>query len=513
MTEPTTIWGLLEGRAGAHPERPFLAFGDRRWSYGEFRDEVTGTAQALHAAGVTPGDRVGIHLPNRPEYLFLMFALSRLGAVMAPLNPALTVRELAYQLDHSGATLAFTTPELAARCAEAGPDVPSVDVGARWRGWRAGGDGAEIPPAPGDGDAVAGILYTSGTTGDPKGAMITQRGYLAGGRGMASLGITGDDVLMTALPLYHLNAQAYSVMGALTAGASLVLEARFSASAWWEQVRARQATIFNAIGAMVAMLLAQPPSPAERDHYVRFVVTTVPPQLWRPFEERFGVTVVSGYSQTESILGCITRPDRPAPVGSVGTPLPGLEVKLVDGDGKAVPVGEAGEALVRPVGEGVIMAGYYRDPVRTAEVMAGGWLRTGDLLRQDADGLYYFVDRVKDIVRRSGENISSAEVEGALLAHPAVAEAAVVAVPDPIRIEEVKAIVRLAAGETPDSTRPQDLIAWCEERLAAFKVPRYLDFRDEEMPKTPTMRVRKFELRTSADPVKGCWDRVAGEWV
>jgi crotonobetaine/carnitine-CoA ligase len=303
-------------------------------------------------------------------------------------------------------------------------------------------------------------------------------------------------------------------MGALTAGASLVLEERFSASAWWEQVRARQATIFNAIGAMVAMLLAQPPSPADRDHRVRFVVTTVPPQLWRPFEERFGVTVVSGYSQTESILGCITRPDRPAPVGSVGTPLPGLEVKLVDADGKAVPVGAAGEALVRPVGDGAIMAGYYRDPGRTAEVMAGGWLRTGDLLRQDADGFYYFVDRVKDIVRRSGENISSAEVEGALLAHPAVAEVAVVAVPDPIRMEEVKAIVRLTAGETPDSTLPQDLLAWCGERLAAFKVPRYLEFRAEEMPKTPTMRVRKFELRgEAADPVKGCWDRVAGEWV
>jgi carnitine-CoA ligase len=511
MTSPATLWGLLDQQAGEHPTRPFLTFGEATWTYDAFRAEVTAVARALQATGVSPGDRVSLHLPNRPEYLLLWFALSRLGAVMAPVNPALTRRELAYQLHHSGTTLIFTTSELASLIDEAAPGLASVVVDrSGFETWVDRGHAVALPEAPTDGGAVLGILYTSGTTGDPKGAMITEAGYLAGGRAMASLGVGSADVLMTCLPLYHLNAQAYSVMGALTAGAALVVESRFSASAWWDLVRQRGATVFNAIGAMVAMLLAQPAGPAERDHRVRFVVTTIPAPLWPPFEERFGVTVASGYSQTESILGCITRPGTPAPVGSVGTPLPGLEVKLVDDQGRPVPAGVAGEALVRPVDDGEIMAGYYNDPDRTAEVMVDGWLRTGDVLRCDADGFYFFVDRVKDIVRRSGENISSAEVEGVLLAHPEVAEVAVVAVPDDIRIEEVKAVVRPVPGA---AVTPGELIAWCEERLAPFKIPRYVELRDDELPKTPTLRVRKFELRAEqTDPTKGCWDRTTGDW-
>ena len=315
-----------------------------------------------------------------------------------------------------------------------------------------------------------------------------------------------EDRLFTCLPLFHANAQGYSTLGALTAGASLVLMERFSATKFWGEIRHYKATVFNFIGAMLTILSKQPESERDRDHHVRAAYGS--PALEKNFQEymeqRYGITFVSGYGLTECGL-CLIQPLHGLrKEGSLGLPkqIPGFgfvnEIKVVDEEEREVPRGTIGEILIK---NPAVTTGYYKDPELTSKVIRDGWLYTGDRAWMDEDGYFFFADRKKDVIRRRGENVSSLEVEKVINAHPKVLESAVIGVPSEFQDDEVKVFIILKPNETLD---PLDLVTWCKERLAYFKIPRFIEFRSE-FPRTPTLRVQKYKLREE-DKSNDCFD-------
>ena len=302
---------------------------------------------------------------------------------------------------------------------------------------------------------------------------------------------------MAMLPLFHINAQAYSTMGALAAGASLILLDRFSVSQFWEQARRYRATEVNAIGSMLLMLWKQPPTPRDREHELRALYAApAPREVCREFEERFGASLIEGFGMSECTFGLIQPLDGPRKPGSMGRPrgLPerGItnEVRVVDAEGRESPAGVAGDLIIR---NSVTMAGYYKDPERTAEALRDGWLQTGDIASRDAEGEFFFVGRKKELIRRRGENISPAEVEAVLNSHPAVQEAVVIGVPSAFSEEDVVACVVLLE---PNGSTAEELRAWCAARLAPFKVPTEWRFL-EALPKTSTQKIQKEVLRAT----------------
>ena len=360
-----------------------------------------------------------------------------------------------------------------------------------------------------DEEDVFQIMYTSGTTGPPKGVMQTNRSVVLVGYGYKHwVDITPEDRLFTCLPLFHGNAQGYSTLGAIASEASLILVDRFSASGFWDQIRHYRATIFNYIGAMLTILSKQPESEKDRDHRVRVAYGT--PALDKPFqdymEERFGITFVSGYALTECPLGTIQPLHGLRKEKSIGLPrqVPGAgfvnEIRVVDEGGEEVPPGSIGEIILK---NPATMAGYFKEPEMTQAAIREGWLYTGDYGWVDDEGYFYFADRKKDVIRRRGENVSSAQVEGVINAHSKVLESAVIGVPSDLYDEDVKAYVILRPGETAYAI---EIIKWCKDRLAYFKVPRYIEFRTE-LPKTPTHRVAKYKLKEEKkDLTEGCFD-------
>lgn len=493
-----TIPSLLCRQVEANPDKPFLYFGDRVWTYAQFAAEVGRAARGLQAMGVSGGQRVAMVLPNAPEFLFLWFALAFLRAVAVPINTAFRPPEMAYPLAHCEPSLVVGADRLRKTLepalAEAKVAGAVVWIGEGGLGAWASGDGWPDPAAaPED---ISCFIYTSGTTGRPKAVMKTQRNYVLTGEGFVRwLRLGTDDRLMALLPLFHINAQAYSTMGALAGGASLILLERFSVSRFWEQARRYRATEVNLIGSMLLMLWKQPPSSEDRRHEVRVLYSApAPKEVCRPFEERFGVSVIEGFGMSECTFGLIQSLDGPRKPGSMGRPreLPerGIwnDVRIVDAEGRDCPAGVPGELIIR---NAVMMAGYYKDPAQTAEALRGDWLYTGDIAYRDEDGEFFFVDRKKELIRRRGENISPAEVEAVLNAHPAVAEAAVVGVPSEFSEEDVVACVVLRG---PGAATADDLRAWCAARLAAFKVPAEIYFLDA-LPKTTTQKVQRESLR------------------
>jgi crotonobetaine/carnitine-CoA ligase len=305
--------------------------------------------------------------------------------------------------------------------------------------------------------------------------------------------------LYLCLPLFHINSQAYTVMGAIAARGSIVLVERFSASRFWADMAQYRVNVFNYIGSMLAVLMKREAGPEERQHPVRLTYggPALPGPLRREVEERFGLTLISGIGMSETTYGLIESIRGERRPGSLGKPRqhpdPRIrnEARVVDDEGRDLPAGEVGELIFR---NPVMMKGYYRDPEQTAQTIGDGWLYTGDLVRRDEDGFFYFVDRKKDIIRVRGENVASAEVEQVLGEHPAVQEAGVVGVPSELTDEEVAAFVVPRPGTTPDD---DELIDWCRARLAGFKVPRHIWFA-ESLPKTETQRVEKHRLRRMA---------------
>ncbi|WP_322488694.1 ATP-dependent acyl-CoA ligase [Chloroflexus sp.] len=510
-----TLWHALDSQAERQPGRVFLRFADQAWRYAEAAGLARRAAGVFAELGVRPGDRVALMLGNTPDYLWAWFGSACLGAVTVPINIHLKGDVLHYILDHAGATVLVIEQSLLDRVETMRDRLPALrhlivrgmataPGSFAWHDLLAAARPAD--PSPGNATDLHSILYTSGTTGPPKGVMLNHHAYLHSAALFADvmIGATVDDVFGTSLPLFHINAQAHTVLPAIYRGTTIALLEHFSASRYWRQLADLGATICNLLAAMIPILMKQPSSPDDRTHWVRIAAcAATPPDLWRAFEERFGLTIIEGYGLTETTGFCVANPRDAVRVGTFGTAMPGFELAIVGTDDTPLPPGVPGEIAIRPQRENLIMMGYYRQPEQTATAMRGGWFHTGDLGRLDEAVYAIFIDRLKQSIRRRGENISSWEVEQAVNTHPAVLESAAVGVPSELGEEEVKVVVVLRPGATLD---PLELVRWCEERLAYFAVPRYIEFRDS-LPKTATERVEKYKLK--AEGVGNAWDREA----
>jgi len=517
-----TLGEFLDQAAARNPDKTWLHWGNHQITYAKFQEDTKRAAGLFDSLGVGRGDTVCLFLPNGPEFLTCWFGLARLGALCVPINTAYKRDEAAFLIENAGAKVLIAHESLmeVAEQLRQGPSTLQhyIRVGVSTReGWLDFGDTLAKAPslielaevAHRDGSM---LVYTSGTTGRPKGVIVTHDMYVASGQGFTTwTQATEDDRFFTCLPLFHANAQYYSTMGSLAAGASMVLEERFSGSQFWEQVGAKGATVVNFIGMMLPVLLKQPKGDGERAHNVRLFYgsPSFPLPTLAEFEQRFNTTLIIGFALTESCYGTIERIGEPHRSGTAGQPRwhpdPRFqnELRIADDQGEAVEVGTVGEILVRSP---AVMPGYWHDPERSSEALQEGWLHTGDLGWVDNDGFLYFTDRQKDLIRRRGENISSQEVESVIKGHPQVLDCAAIPVPAELGEEEVKVYIVLQPNV---DLSPEEVIHWCAERLAHFKVPRYVEFRDD-LPRTPTMRVRKDVLRAESKQVSsGVFDREA----
>jgi crotonobetaine/carnitine-CoA ligase len=497
---PDTIPELLLAAAERDPDAVWLRTDDATQTFGGAAAQVGLVAERLRHNGVGHGSLVLLTARTTPPYLVVWLALAALGAVAVTTDPRGTVEELAGLIGQVSPAFAVTDGELSAlvRAAgqRAGQPVRVFDVDELAGAWSAPAapDAAEfaVEVTP---DDVAVLIPTSGTTGRSKLVMQTQRAYAWAGEGFPYwMELTAEDRMMTSLPLFHINAPAYSVMGSLAAGAGLILLPRFSASRFLDSARRHGATEFNAIGAMLEILMRQPVSPDDADTDLRLCYTgPSPAQQWQEaFEARFGLRVVCGYGMSETPYALIWRHGT-RPFGTLGSlrqhPRLGVvnEARLVDDAGRDLGPGETGELWLR---NPVVTPGYWGMPEETAQVITDGWLHTGDLVTENGDETYTFVARRKEVLRRRGQNLSPAEVEDAIASHPDVLEVAVVAVPSELTEDEVKAFVVPVSGTDPDF---EALRAWTTQRLSAFKVPRYWQ-RVDTLPRTATQRVAKHRL-------------------
>ena len=515
ITHRRVLHQVLKEKAAQFGNREFLRFGEESFGFQDFDQATDRVAAGLQALGVAKGDKVAIIMSNRPEYLFLWFGLGKLGAVEVPVNTAHRGELLAYMLGQSGSRLVVVEDAFLDRLAPvlAGlPDLekvvvlgqegpPSLEKPALDYAAMVDNQGSYDPVEVLWSDPFA-IVYTSGTTGPSKGSVMPHNYALFMGEiCMDAAGYTSDDCLYNALPLFHGNAQFLSTMPALMSGARMVLGKRFSASGFWGEVKKHGCTEFNYIGGILQILSKAEPKPGDADNPLRIMFGAgAPPDLYKPFEERFGVRLIEGYGMSEIGVPMLNTV-RERKIGSCGKLLPGYQVKLVDDEGLAVPPGQPGECLLRTLEPNCILREYHDMPAQTVEAWQD-LFHTGDYLIQDQDDYFHFVDRKKDAIRRRGENISSFEVEKGVRTHGAVMECAAVAVKSPMGEDEVMVCLTLK----PDmELTPEELIAHCAEQMAYFMVPRYLRFM-EILPKTPTERVQKVLLRDQG-VTADTWDR------
>jgi len=501
-----TIPELLLAAASRDPDGVWVRADGGSLTFSAAAARVAAAAQALRDAGVRHGDLMMVTARTTPPYLICWLALAALGAVTVSVNPRSAPAELAGLVRQTRPRAIVTDRDLMRLVAEAtARDLPplgvldAAELTGEWAG--AGAGSRRLPDAAVKPDDIAVLIPTSGTTGRSKLVMQTHRAYVMAGEGFPYwMELTAADRLMTSLPLFHINAPAYSVMGSLASGAGLILLPRFSASGFLDSARRHGATEFNAIGAMLEILMRQPPRPDDADTPLRLCYTGPAPARERQeeMERRFGLRIVVGYAMSESPYGLIW-PRGTRPFGTLGAPRqhPRLgvvnEVRVVDDDGRDLRPGQTGELLLR---NPVVTPGYWGMPEETVSAITDGWLHTGDLVTEDDAGTFTFVARKKEVLRRRGENLSPAEVEEVLAEHPAVLECAVVGVPSELSEEEVKAFVVATPGASPDFA---ELRAFAAARLAAFKVPRYWQLIGE-LPHTPTARVAKHRLPQGHQP-------------
>ncbi|MCC7538894.1 MAG: AMP-binding protein [Deltaproteobacteria bacterium] len=495
-TLPETIPALLASRVVATGgEQPWIRTERGEWTVRDAATLADRLAFGLAERGVVRGDRVAILTGNREETVFAWLAANRLGAIAVPMDPASRPAELGALLAHCRArVVVLESDDVRARVlAGVGETSRSSVVTPE----ELASSGSDAPDAAVEPEDVAVLVYTSGTTGRPKAVMQTHRTYVLTAEAYPSwLGLGSADHLYGCLPLFHINAQAYATMGSLWAGIPLTLVERFSASRFWGDVARSGATALNAVGAMIHILLARPESAADRAHRLRLVYAALalPEPQHRAFEERFGVQMIVGYGMSESTFGTVWPRGVTPRHGTMGTlrqhPRLGAinRARVVRDDGSDAAPDEPGELwLSNPA----TMRGYWEDEAATRATLVDGWLRTGDLVRRDADGWYTFVSRIKDVLRRRGHNVAPAEIEAALLEHPSVAEAAVIGTPSALGEDDLVAFVAPRAGET---CAPDTLLAWLRDRLSAYKVPDRIEVRDA-LPKTATERIAKHLLR------------------
>ena len=515
MTTEHTVCAAFLATAEAAPDNAFLCAPPApgrayhpdgvELTYAQARAEVMRLRERYGAAGYGHGHRVALLLENRPEFFFHYLALNGLGAGIVPVNPDYRHDEMLYQMDHSEADLAVSIvsrmADLEAVARERAKPLPVVNAEAMPR------DLPKPGPAPRAGppglDTECSLLYTSGTTGRPKGCILTNLYYLTAGAWYRDLGgriafERGRDRILNPLPLFHMNCQAVTATCALLTANCLILPERFSPTRWWKDVVATRATIIHYLGVMPPLLLNQPEAPEERRHRVKFGVGAgVEPELHQVFETRFGFPLLEVWGMTETgrIYGDSVEP-RQITTRAFGRPFGEFEGAVVDDKDREVPRGTEGELVVRCAGADPrrgFFSGYLKNPEATAEAWRGGWFHTGDVVRQAEDGMLYFVDRKKNIIRRSGENIAAAEVEACLQAHEAVGQVAVLAVPDELREEEVMACVVPMAGTTADPALAERLFEWCLAKLAYFKAPGWILF-VASLPTTGTQKVQKAQI-------------------
>ncbi|MGW0814551.1 long-chain-fatty-acid--CoA ligase [Streptomyces viridiviolaceus] len=491
----TNLATFLVDSAAAQGDRIAVRHDDSTLTYAELDDASARVATLLRDRGVRPGDRVALTMPNVPLFPVVYYGVLRAGGVVAPMNPLLKAREVAFTLRDCGARMALVFPlfadEVAKAAAETGTECLVTEPLAFDGMLRA------HEPMPGivdrTDDDPALILYTSGTTGTPKGAALSHRNLATNTATAAEtlLQVGPDDVLFGGLPLFHAFGQTCALNTAVAAGATLTLLPRFEPRRALEIMARDGVTVFLGVPTMYAALLHAEIPKGFDAHRLRLAVSggaSLPVEVLHGFERRFGAPVLEGYGLSEtSPVAAFNHPDRPRKAGSIGQPVRGVEMKLVAEDGGAVPPGEVGEIAIR--GENV-MSGYWNRPEATAEAIRDGWFHSGDLARVDEDGFYFIVDRKKDLIIRGGYNVYPREVEEVLYEHPAVAEAAVVGVPHPAHGEEIAAVITLRPGARATAEEIRDHV---KDRVAAYKYPRIVTF-TAELPKGPTGKILKREI-------------------
>ncbi len=518
-TDTADLAALTAHAAARWPGKVGLTFDEtgEQLTFADIDRRSTDLALVLAAQGVAPGDRVAVMMRNRVEFPLSWLAISKAGCAMVPLNVFYKSDDAGYLLTHSEAVAVITQDEFVPLLSGLGLDITliSVDGDGGGKALELAGLLAQAPDAdlptvtPGQ---MANVQYTSGTTGRPKGCMLTNAYWvhIAEKAAVMCEGLSESDVIINAQPFYYMDPQ-WNFATALLTGAALVQLDRFHPSSFWDKARQYDATFFYCIGVMPRMLMNQPPSEKDRDHALRFIICSgIPLAEHAEIEERWGVPWYEAFGMTESGADIfVTKDDHDVTVGNgcIGRPAPGREARVVDDDDNDVPAGTVGELIQRGPH---MMEGYFKNPEATAEIFRNGWLHTGDLVRMDEAGLIYYVGRKKDMIRRSGENISAGEVEEVMSAHAAVRMAACIPVPDDLRGEEVK--IYVVPEDDRDAPAVEDLIAYCSDRLAYFKVPRYWAFRDD-LPRTPSEKIAKGQLKDEQTDLRaGAYDRNEEVW-
>jgi len=488
-----------------------------RLTYGEVDRLSSSIANGLLELGVRKGESVCVMMPNSPDWICTFVALVKIGAIVVPVNTSLRGEGLLRIVTHSDAKTIFLDESCLSSYERVSSQLSHIDrivmKGHGKEGKTLAGkvvyiedllqSSSNAPPLI-EGhisDSVA-IIYTSGTTGTAKGVVVPQNKPLTVASFISTqMKYNEDDVIFTALPLFHGNALWYSWMPAVYSNATFAFTDRFSVSRFWDMIRKSNASEFNYVGSILPLLFKAPANQGDKDHRVKACMgAAAPKQIWQDFEKRFNLRIIEIYATTETTI-ILSSPYDENRVGSCGKPTELAYVTLVDDDENECPPGIVGEIVTRPKKPFCMMTEYYKEPEKTLQAFRNLWQHTGDLGMKDSDGWFFFVGRKHDYIRRRGENISAYDVETIMNAHPKILESAVVGVPSELGEEDIMACIVQKPGEV---ISPEELLTWCEDRMAYFMVPRYIQIRDT-LPKTPTERVEKYKLR--AEGVAASWDR------
>jgi long-chain acyl-CoA synthetase len=491
---------LIAHQGQSYAEKTLIRFYDEDVTYRDMDERSTRIAAGLYRLGVRKGDRVCILMDNSPEFYYAYFGIIRLGAIAGPVNCWWQTKEIQYLLNDSGAVALFVDAVYQGHLDKMKGQTPALK-----HIIKRGAEGAVLsyeailaekiaaPDEPIDLEDVSTIVYTSGTTGNPKGVLLTHRNILANSWQAGKLAnISENDVVMCFLPLFHVNGLVITGTSPIYAGAQIILRKGFSASEFWECVARYRVSIFSGVPTIYQILLNTPGSENVDVSSLRYGVcgaAPMPVETINQFEKMFKMIIIEGYGLTEGTAGAIANPiDGVRKIGSIGIPFADTEIKLFDENDKEVPQGDIGEICIRGAN---VMKGYFNKPEETAQTLRGGWLHTGDMAYKDEDNYLYIVDRKKEMIIRGGENIYPKELEAIMFTHPKVMEVAVIGAPDEIYGGEVMACVVLKPGETMTI---EEFREWCKENMASYKVPKYVEFR-ESLPKNILGKVLKKELR------------------